>query len=161
MILDVKNGNDVNILDFFEERKENRVLTFFLNPVNTKGVMGAGVALLVKNKYPETFKKYRNWCNRTKPNAGDICWDPICQIFHCATKDHWKNPSKIEYVSTILSSISGWVDGYTATTPDENVLFISPLLGCGLGGLDEMAVYDLFEKYFGNNKYVDVVLFNK
>lgn len=34
---------------------------------NCQGVMGSGVALAVKNKYPDAFDKYLDLCNNTKP----------------------------------------------------------------------------------------------
>lgn len=34
---------------------------------NCQGVMGSGVALAVKNKYPDVFDKYLDLCNNTKP----------------------------------------------------------------------------------------------
>lgn len=33
--------------------------------VNCKGVMGAGLALQIKNKYPKVFEEYRRFCNDT------------------------------------------------------------------------------------------------
>ena len=38
-------------------------------PVNTVGVMGAGLALTIKAIYPELFKKYKEFC---KAGALDI-----------------------------------------------------------------------------------------
>ena len=36
-----------------------------VNPVNTVGVMGKGLALHLKNKYPNMFNKYRYACEIT------------------------------------------------------------------------------------------------
>jgi O-acetyl-ADP-ribose deacetylase (regulator of RNase III) len=33
-----------------------------VNTVNCKGVMGAGVALAFKNRYPDMFKEYKQAC---------------------------------------------------------------------------------------------------
>jgi len=35
-----------------------------VNPVNTEGVMGAGLALQIKEAYPESYAEYRKACMR-------------------------------------------------------------------------------------------------
>lgn len=40
---------------------------FILHQVNCRGVMGSGVALAIKNKYPVVYEKYRHACNYFKP----------------------------------------------------------------------------------------------
>lgn len=38
-----------------------------VNPVNCKGVMGAGLAKIFKEKYPEVFEKYYKACHAENP----------------------------------------------------------------------------------------------
>ena len=47
--------------DMFETSADIRI-----NTVNCVGVMGAGVALAFKNKYPEMFKNYQHDCKKKK-----------------------------------------------------------------------------------------------
>lgn len=42
---------------------------------NTQGVMGAGVALAVKKKYPSVFASYENICNEAREKQVDILGD--------------------------------------------------------------------------------------
>lgn len=37
-----------------------------VNPVNCVGVMGKGLALAFKEKFPENFRKYREQCKKIK-----------------------------------------------------------------------------------------------
>lgn len=59
MEYNIINGN---ILDSNED--------FIAHQVNCKGVMGSGVALSIRSKYPNVYEQYRNMCsayNNTKP----------------------------------------------------------------------------------------------
>lgn len=43
-----------------------------VNPVNCVGVMGKGLALAVKNRYPEAFDKYLIACESGKMKIGNL-----------------------------------------------------------------------------------------
>lgn len=40
-----------------------------VNPVNTDGVMGKGLAYQFKKLYPQNFKDYKNLCNQNRFDA--------------------------------------------------------------------------------------------
>ena len=42
------------------------------NPVNCVGVMGKGLALKFKKRYPDNFAAYKKVCKESKLHAGDI-----------------------------------------------------------------------------------------
>lgn len=69
--------------------------------VNTVGAMGAGIALAIKNKFPEVFEIYMMLC-RTKQLKIDTLWTVDTndgrQVLLFPTKEHWRNPSKEEWV---------------------------------------------------------------
>ena len=46
------------------EAKENVII----HQVNCQGKMGSGVALAIKNKFPEAYDKYMYACNKYSPN---------------------------------------------------------------------------------------------
>lgn len=118
--------------DFFDFDADVRV-----NTVNCVGVMGAGVALAFKNKYPEMFKEYVKQCKRNQitpgnPSVwkeGDMFTKGI-EIINFPTKDHWRNPSEYEYVERGLI----WLSAYLKDR--EGLTVTLPALGCGHGGLD-------------------------
>lgn len=109
-----------------------------VNPVNCIGVMGAGLALEFKRRYPQMFLEYRELCKRRGEfTLGKMHYyvSPTGKVIvNFPTKDHWRNPSKMEYLFTGL-------DNFISTYKQYNIGSAAfPLLGCGLGGLDRNKV---------------------
>ncbi len=79
-----------------------------VNTVNCVGVMGKGIALEFKRRFPELFKAYRAACSRGEVSAGKV-WTYRTEnnrvIFNCAVKDDWRNPSKIEWIESCLNEL--------------------------------------------------------
>jgi O-acetyl-ADP-ribose deacetylase (regulator of RNase III) len=71
-----------------------------VNTVNCKGVMGKGLALAFKQKYPSMFPVYQQECKTGKLRIGrpTLYKQSTPWILNFPTKDHWKPPSKIEYL---------------------------------------------------------------
>src|SRR4051812_39641736 len=93
-----------------------------VNTVNCKGVMGKGVALQFKEKLPACFEPYREWCASGKARPGHVMAVhlPECIVVHAATKDHWKYPSRLSWIETIvldLWSLLHKFPGATVTIP--------------------------------------------
>lgn len=115
-----------------------------VNTVNTVGVMGKGVALQFKQMFPEMFAQYRELCEQKQFDIGKL-WlyrSPNKWVMNFPTKRHWRQPSKIEYISAGLQK---FVDTY-----DEmgihSIAF--PPLGCGNGQLDfKSQVQPLMHEY--------------
>lgn len=129
--------------DFFDFDADIRV-----NTVNCVGVMGAGVALAFKKKYPEMYKDYVYRCksNELKPGkpqvwrSADIFGSGI-EIINFPTKNHWRRPSKYEYIEEGLV----WLSDFLSNRPNSTVTL--PALGCGHGGLDWKIVKELILKH--------------
>ncbi len=125
--------------DLFESHAQ-----VLVNAVNTVGVMGKGIALEFKRKYPEMFKEYQVLCKSGVFDIGQL-WlykSPEKWILNFPTKRDWRNPSKIEYIE---AGLTRFVEIYE----EESITSISfPRLGSGLGGLNwENEVQPLMEKY--------------
>lgn len=103
-----------------------------VNTVNCVGVMGKGIALEFKNRYPKMFKEYSEMCEQgeLKPGKPYFYQDLLgISILIFPTKDHWRSPSKLSY---IVSGLDWFRENYTK----YNVTSIAfPPLGCGNGGL--------------------------
>lgn len=115
-----------------------------VNPVNTVGVMGKGLALEFKKRFPEMFKSYRFYCTHMNYKIGELMIYTGCKpaIINFPTKTHYKMPSKIEYIEEGLKSFCSCYEERGI----KSVAF--PKLGCGLGGLNwEKEVKPLMEKY--------------
>ena len=71
-----------------------------VNTVNCIGVMGKGIALECKLRFPDMFKKYKEFCEKElmKPGSLQLCNNSKPWILNFPTKVHWKDPSKIEYL---------------------------------------------------------------
>lgn len=119
-----------------------------VNPVNTVGVMGKGLALQFKQRWPTMFKCYKLACDMGVLEIGDLYaykgeQGPVILCF--PTKKHWRDPSKVEYIEAGLRY-------FTETYPLSRLGSIAfPMLGCGEGGLDfDSQVRPLMEQYLND-----------
>lgn len=130
-----------------------------VNTVNCVGVMGKGIALQFRNKWPENFRAYEAFCKAKKLRPGHMfVFDSGALvkpnfIVNFPTKDHWRGKSHIEYIS------DGLVD-LVAQVRRLGIRSIAiPPLGCGNGGLDWADVKPLIESAFAALPDVEVRLF--
>lgn len=113
-----------------------------VNPVNTVGIMGKGLALRFKKQYPAMFNEYQLHYQQGLLTVGKL-WlyrSPEKWILNFPTKQHWRYPSQLAYIQAGL-------EAFTATYADEGITSIAfPQLGCGAGSLDwETEVKPLME----------------
>jgi O-acetyl-ADP-ribose deacetylase (regulator of RNase III) len=115
-----------------------------VNTVNTVGVMGKGIALEFRQRYPDMFLKYKDHCSAGLLDIGKLYlyrtehhW-----VLNFPTKRHWRNPSKPEWIELGLEK-------FAATYLAQGITSVSfPQLGCGNGGLNwESDVQPLMVKY--------------
>jgi len=109
-------------------------------PVNCVGVMGAGLAKEFKRRFPEESSQYMALA---RCDGGMSPGSVVTRgnIHFAATKNHWRNPSRIEWVDDVLHIIA-------IECPFIPSIAI-PQLGCGCGGLDWADVWPLYEKHLG------------
>lgn len=103
-----------------------------VNTVNTVGVMGKGVALEFKKRYPDMYERYRQLCERDELEVGQL-WlyrGPDRWVLNFPTKTTWRKPSEPSYIQ---SGLETFVENYGEWGIDS-ISF--PQLGCGNGGLD-------------------------
>jgi O-acetyl-ADP-ribose deacetylase (regulator of RNase III) len=107
-----------------------------VNAVNTVGVMGKGIALQFKKRYPHNYQVYHRACLEEKLTTGQILGvrdqDALGErwIINFPTKEHWRGKSQYEYVAEGLRSLRTFLVKHDI----ESVAI--PALGCGLGGLE-------------------------
>ena len=78
-----------------------------VNTVNCVGVMGAGIALEFKNRYPLMFAAYKVECSQHKIRPGD-CYPYYADgiyILNLAVKDDWRHWSTLEWVEYSIKSL--------------------------------------------------------
>lgn len=115
-----------NMFNYFHE------IEAFVNPVNCEGVMGKGLALEFKNKFPKNYKYYREVCLAKNLQPGQILTNIELKkhIYNFATKDSWKQKSQLNWIDTGMGILIDMI-----ALDSINSIAI-PKLGCGLGGLN-------------------------
>lgn len=116
-------------------------------PVNTKGVMGKGLALDFKKTFPglaeayakacemETCRVGRPWIYRVNDAKAVLCFP---------TKADWRKPSTYQFIEYgLLGMVQLHLQG-------ELHSVALPPLGCGLGGLEWAKVKPMIESFLGD-----------
>lgn len=107
-----------------------------VNPVNTVGVMGKGLALAFKRAYPANYEAYVAAAKAGQLMPGRLFVFELAQatlpryILNFPTKRHWRDRSRIEDIQ------AGLVDLVRVIRDREIQSLAIPALGCGLGGLN-------------------------
>jgi len=135
------------MINYYEGTVFNTPAKTIVNTVNCVGVMGAGIALEFKLRFPEMYKDYKDKCNKNLVRIGrpyiyshsDDLW-----ILNFPTKKHWRNKSEIEWIEAGLKYFSK----NHSKVEMKSVAF--PKLGTNNGGLDWKAVKDLMGKYLSD-----------
>jgi O-acetyl-ADP-ribose deacetylase (regulator of RNase III) len=107
-----------------------------VNTVNCVGIMGKGIALQFKRKWPANFRAYEAACEAGQVvpgkmfifDAGGLLRPRY--IINFPTKQHWRGDSKLEFVE------QGLVDLVRQIKLLGIKSVAVPPLGCGNGGLD-------------------------
>jgi O-acetyl-ADP-ribose deacetylase (regulator of RNase III) len=116
-----------------------------VNTVNCVGVMGKGIALVFKLRYPKLFEKYQELCRQRLIEVGKL-WlyreEPDAPwVLSFPTKKHWKDPSEYSYIEAGLKK-------FVDTFKEKGITSIAfPLLGANNGGLDAARVLDIMQSY--------------
>ena len=106
-----------------------------VNAVNCVGVMGAGVALAFRRRFPENTRAYAAACRRNAVEPGRMFVfetgtpTPPRYLVNFPTKRHWKDASRMEDIVAGMSSLREEVRARAIRS------VALPALGCGLGGL--------------------------
>jgi len=114
-----------------------------VNTINTVGVMGAGVALGFRLRYPDMYKRYKELCKNKLIQIGKLWLFKASDrwILNFPTKENWKDDSKIEYLEKGLQK-------FTNTYKEKNIDSIAfPILGSSHGKIPEEVSLNLMLKY--------------
>jgi O-acetyl-ADP-ribose deacetylase (regulator of RNase III) len=140
--------------DLLEQRVDAIV-----NTVNTVGVMGKGIALQFRRKWPANYKAYEAACKRKEvvpckmfvfDNGGLV--EPK-YIINFPTKRHWRQPSRMSDIECGLADLILQIKALKIKS------IAIPPLGCGNGGLSWSEVKPRIEAAFEKLPEVNVRLF--
>lgn len=131
------------MIEYIEGNIFNSPAQVIVNTVNTVGVMGKGLALSFKKRYPKMFEAYKIACGKHQLTIGKLMlyYAPDHWIMMFPTKESWRNPSKLEYLEAGLNK-------FVTTYAEKKITSIAfPKLGCGNGELSWADVKPVMEKY--------------
>ena len=140
--------------DILESKAEALV-----NTVNCVGIMGRGIALQFKEKFPENFKAYAAACERRELQPGRMFVFPTGwmtgpkYIINFPTKRHWRGKSRLEDIEAGLVALRDVIR-------EKHIASVAvPPLGSGLGGLDWKQVRTRIERALGSLSDVHVAVY--
>jgi uncharacterized protein YwgA/O-acetyl-ADP-ribose deacetylase (regulator of RNase III) len=125
--------------DLFETDAQTLV-----NTVNCVGVMGKGVALEFKKRFPEMYEDYIRRCENKQVRLGEpyifrSLFPP--NIINFPTKDHWRSVSRL---TDIIQGLQ-YLEKHYKEWGIESLAV--PPLGCGNGGLEWKIVGPTLARY--------------
>lgn len=130
-----------------------------VNTVNTVGVMGKGIALMFRERFAENFRLYAAACKSKQVRTGKMFVTEVNEldgprwIINFPTKQHWRAPSKLEWVQ------DGLLDLRHILIEHKIKSVAIPPLGAGNGGLDWPVVKAEIESVLGELQGVEVLVF--
>ena len=106
-----------------------------VNAVNCVGVMGRGVALAFKRRFPDNYKAYKDACDCGELQPGRMFVFETGElvprlIINFPTKRHWRHRSRLVDIEAGLSTLVDEIERHRIHS------IALPPLGCGLGGLE-------------------------
>jgi uncharacterized protein YwgA/O-acetyl-ADP-ribose deacetylase (regulator of RNase III) len=119
---------DVVVGDMFASSAQTLV-----NTVNIVGVMGKGVALEFKKRFPDMFVDYQRRCEVGLVRIGEpYLFTPLFppNVLNFPTKSHWRGVSKLRDIVAGLEYLERHYQDWGITS------LAVPPLGCGNGGLE-------------------------
>ena len=130
-----------------------------VNTVNTVGVMGKGIALMFKERYPKNMKQYAIACKEKRVVTGKIFVTETQEligpkwIINFPTKQHWRAKTQMQWV------IDGLEDLRQFIVENKIASIAIPPLGAGNGGLKWQDVKPQIESALIDLDHVDVYLY--
>lgn len=135
----MRNRVEVIKGDIFQSRAQTLV-----NTVNCVGVMGKGLALEFKNRFPGMYKDYVRRCKKGQVRLGEpylfLQLEPH-NILNFPTKGHWRSVSRLDDIVRGLRYLEMHYKDWKITS------IAVPSLGCQLGQLDWKVVLPVLHEH--------------
>lgn len=128
----------VKVGDLLDSRAQTLV-----NTVNCVGVMGKGIALEFRKRFPEMYEDYVRRCGAKLVKLGEpYLYRSLTPpwILNFPTKDHWRSVSRIQDIASGLRYLEAHYREWGITS------LAVPPLGCGQGQLEWRIVGPLLYK---------------
>lgn len=125
--------------DLFDHVSEGDAIA---HGVNCRGFMGSGIALPIKNMFPNNFLAYNDQCNGQRLQPGDVLAsiEHGIVVFNMATQFEPGPDARYEWVLAAAANLFAYCR-------DNQIPVVKmPKIGCGIGGLDWDDVRALLEE---------------
>ncbi len=140
---------------------EQKDINIILNINNLFHTFGAGIALAIKNKYPEAYKADLKTIYGDKSKLGTFSWvktqddKTICNLY--AMKDLGAQKRQLDYEAfyTCLEKIKELIDG--SINKDKYVVGIPYKIGAALAGGDWEVIKSMINSVFGDSNIKVVI----
>ena len=148
------------MIEFVQGNLFDAEVDAIVNAVNCVGVMGKGIALEFKKRFPDNFMAYKANCDAGQLELGRVfTYDngksaQPRYIVNFPTKKHWRDASQLHDIRSGLESLASEIDLLKISS------IAIPALGCGLGGLDWLDVRELIQKELGNCEKTGVFVYS-
>ena len=135
--------------------KAREIDAYLVNPVNTVGIMGKGLALEFKKRYKSYYEEYKELCAQNKIKIGHVYIDEERKIISFPTKKHWRNKSDVNEIKAGLADLKKQAKKLGI----ESIYM--PKIGSGYGGLNfEKDVLPLIKYEFQDSIIKVVIAYN-
>ena len=141
---------------------------YLVHQTNTEGVMGGGIALQIKNLFPNVYKQYTKLCKETDKNdllgifqsvQDQLNGKPvtICNCFAQDLSTYYGEGLRKRL--TNYDALENSLINLSYILPSNAKILIPKYIGCGIGGGDWNIVYEIIQNAFGHLD-VTIVDFN-
>ncbi|MDP2140046.1 MAG: macro domain-containing protein [Gammaproteobacteria bacterium] len=130
-----------------------------VNTVNTVGVMGKGIALMFKERFPLNTAYYERACAAEQVQTGKMFVTDTGELMgtrwvvNFPTKRHWRGNSRMEWIIAGLADLRRVIEEYGIHS------IAIPPLGAGNGGLEWEEVKPHIVEALGDLQDVDIRLY--
>ena len=130
-----------------------------VNTVNTVGVMGKGIALMFKERFPKNMAAYAKACKTGEVQTGRMFVTGTGElmgprwIVNFPTKQHWRAKSQMQWITEGLADLRRFILEHQVTS------IAIPPLGAGNGGLRWSDVKPHIELALGDLSGVDIFIY--
>jgi O-acetyl-ADP-ribose deacetylase len=137
--------------------------TFIVNASNTRLLLGSGVSMAFKRHCGAELQKEMTTKLDTLNQLlkkGDVVMtssgsaNNFKYALHVAVMDYNQGVRGIDKLPTLediesaLNNIESYVKWYSQEKSADNIKLVLPLMGCGVGGLNKRAVFELYKNFF-------------
>lgn len=130
-----------------------------VNTVNTVGIMGKGIALMFKERFPKNMREYAEACQLNEVQTGKMFVTSTDEligvrwIINFPTKQHWRAKSQMSWIEEGLQDLRRFI----IENSIESIAI--PPLGAGNGGLNWHEIKPKIEQVLGDLQGVEIIVY--